>query len=213
MKKYLLFFSLILLQTAAFAYQSGDKTLGISLNTAIPCLGSDWGEFNVVNVTTGVEHDAKLGDPSLGFNIHGFYFLSQRIALGLSFGYDYFPTDRASGLELNVNTQSLHYMLLSRIYLNPQNSLQFYLPLGLGIANTRTSIEMEKTEHFQDTNWAASIGLGMEYMVSAHIGLNAEARYNYNRFKTSKFTAQQEYVKLFPQASYISYSAGLFYKF
>ncbi len=104
-------------------------------------------------------------------------------------------------------------MLLSRIYLNPQNSLQFYLPLGLGIANTRTSIEMGKTEHFQNTNWAASIGVGMEYMVSAHIGLNVEARYNYNRFKTSKFTAQQEYVKLFPQASYISYSAGLFYKF
>lgn len=213
MRKYIIAISCIFLCAAAFGYQRGDRVLGGTLNTAVPCLGSDWGEFNVFNTATGVEHDAKLGDPSLGLNVHAFYFLSPRVAVGLSFGYDYFPTDRASGLELDVNTKSLHYLFLTRIYLNPQAALKFYVPAGVGVANTRVKIDMHPAEKFQDTGFSAAVGLGTEYMIFRHMGINLEARYNYSKFDTSKWNASGQYIKLFPQASYLSYSAGLFYTF
>ena len=176
MRKYIIAISCIFLCAAAFGYQRGDRVLGGTLNTAVPCLGSDWGEFNVFNTATGVEHDAKLGDPSLGLNVHAFYFLSPRVAV-------------------------------------PQAALKFYVPVGVGVANTRVKIDMHPAEKFQDTGFSAAVGLGTEYMIFRHMGINLEARYNYSKFDTSKWNASGQYIKLFPQASYLSYSAGLFYTF
>lgn len=213
MKNFFLLVVLLLTVSSAFAYSKGDVVAGVTFTTALPLLGSDYGEFNYVNQTTWIMHDAKLGTMSKGANANVRYFLSDRVAAGAAFGYDYFAPDNASGLNMDVSTVVTHYMLFAHIYINPDGKYKFYVPLGVGAAHTRVTIGMEPDEKFVYTGFAANWGLGVERQFDERWSANVEMRYNYNAFHKNKYTVYGQYVKLYPQASYISYSMGASYKF
>lgn len=173
----------------------------INFQTAIPFLGHNLGEFDVLNKQTEVLHDAKLGDPSTGVKIDVLYSLSDKLYLGPSFEYNYFSHDKASGLELNVSTRNLITLLKFRYYFNPDSLYRVYLPIGVGIHTTEVKIE---SKAFRDTNFAFSTGLGLERYLYKNIYLNLEVKYNYNQFNT-----ENQYYKLRPRANYISYLVGI----
>lgn len=196
MKKLILL--LLLLPTYGF---SNNIVFTTNLQTAVPFLGHNLGEFDVLDKQTGALHDAKLGDPSVGVKVDVLYLLNNHIAIGPSFEYNYFAYDKASGLELNVSTRNLITLLKFRYYFNPDSLYRVYLPIGVGIHTTEVKIE---SKAFRDTNFAFNVGLGLERYLYKNIYLNLEVEYNYNQFNT-----ENQYYKLRPRANYISYLVGI----
>lgn len=188
----------------ASVYKTGDVLLGFALKSATPGLGTDWGEVNVENQTTGVAHDAKLGTPSIGAEIQALYFVTKWLALGASAGTEFFSQDLASGLGLDVSTHITNYMAVGRVYINPNHKYKVYIPFGLGAAATRMVIDMEPNEHFNYTGFATHFGAGIERGAGEHWVFGAEMRYNTNKFHRSKVNAHAEYVSVYPRANYIS---------
>lgn len=194
-------------------HQKGDIVLSAAVNTAIPFLGTDWGEFNVENKTTGVAHDAKPGDPSIGAALQGVYFMSSRLAVGASAGADYFHHDLASGVNYEVETTVWNFLALARVYINPAASYRFYVPLAAGIGHLKTDLEIRPHEKFHYTGFSAHAGLGVEKSLNDCWGLAFEARYNYNSFHKTKTAQNGDVFRLYPRLNYISYSLRADYRF
>lgn len=173
----------------------------INFQTAVPFLGHNLGEFDVLNKQTGALHDAKLGDPSVGVKVDVLYLLNKHIAIGPSFEYNYFAYDKASGLELDVSTRNLIGLLKLRYYFNPNSAYRIYLPIGIGVHHTKVKIT---SEAFRDTNIAFNVGLGLERKLYDNLYVNLEVKYNYNEFRV-----ENQYYKLRSRANYISYLVGI----
>lgn len=217
MKNIMLALCLIVLPLAVRAavhetYQRGDIVAGVGVKSSTPGLGTDWGEFNVDNRTTGVAHDAKLGNHSIGADVQGVYFLNEWLAAGVSLGDEYFPRERASGLDKKVSTRIHNYMALARVYLTPNQPCKVYIPVAVGVADISAAVYMREKERFNYTGFASHFGLGVERFMDEHWLLGAEMRYNYNRFHRAKDTSEG-YVQVYPSANYISFSLRAGYRF
>lgn len=197
----------------AYPYKTGDVLVGFALKSATPGLGTDWGEVNVENQTTGIAHDAKLGTASIGAEAQVLYFVAPWLALGASAGTEFFSQDLASGLALDVSTHITNYMAVGRAYVNPSDKYRVYVPFGLGAAVTHMVIDMEPNEHFNYTGFATHLGLGIERSMDECWVLGAEMRYNTNRFHRSKINSHGEYVHVYPRANYISLLLRAGYRF
>lgn len=194
-------------------HRPGEWNIGVGLKTSTPGLGTDWGEFNVLNYTTGVEHDAKPGITSGGFDIQILYFLTEWLAGGLSFGDEYFDYDVASGINMDVDTRVNNFLALVRIFLNPSQKYKWYIPLAVGLGHVMTGIDMQPEESFHYTGFSGHIGLGLERFLNEHWSLAAELRYNHNQFHNTQTNARGENYRVYPKLNYFSLSVRTDYRF
>lgn len=217
MKKLTLILSclIFLLPANAFAagYKQGDVLLNISVTTAYPLLGSWRGEYDVIDQTNGIKHDAKLGDWSIGGDLNLSYFFSPHFSAGLHVSDNDFPDRIASGVERNVGTYIVNTMFLMRYYFNPEDKIKVYIPAAIGAAFITARIEMDKKERFTDTGFAFHIGIGAEYYFNDKYGVALETRYNHNTFNSKKTTGKGYRIWLHPRANYESLVLRLFRKF
>lgn len=196
-----------------FTHKAGEVALGLGVKSSTPGLGTDWGEFNIENRTTGVAHDAKPGTASIGGDLQAVYFVNPWLAVGASVGDEYFDHDIASGVEKDVDTRVINALFLTRVYINPQSRYKVYVPLAVGMARIDSHVEMEPGEHFKYTGFAAHAGVGVEQIFSEHWALAFEARYNYNKFHRTLTNAHNEVYRVYPSINYISMSLRLDYRF
>lgn len=56
------------------------------------------GEVNIRDITAGVEHDSKLGEPGLGMEVQALYFVHPRVAVGVEASQEWFTKELSSGL-------------------------------------------------------------------------------------------------------------------
>lgn len=195
------------------AYQAGDIVVGLGLKTSSPGLGTDWGEFNVENKTSGTAHDAKPGEPSLGIDIQAAYFLTQWLAVGISLGDEYFDHEVASGVNMGVDTRVYNYLFLTRVFLNPNQKFKVYVPLAVGAADISSRIYMHPKETFDYRGFAAHAGLGVARVLNERWGWAFEMRYNYNKFHRTRGNARGEVYRIYPNLNYVSMSLRADYRF
>lgn len=185
------------------SYESKNIAVSVGASTAIPFLGGYLGEFDVLDKNTGVLHDAKLGKQSIGYSVSVLYFLNKHIALGPVFSQDYFPYDKASGLNKEVKTNVQSVGLLTNTYILTGNSFYMYIPVMLGYSKTKSTIKFNETKEFSDDGFSFYAGIGIEKYINKDIAIYFETGYNYNRFKFE----DTEY-KIGKNANYISYTLG-----
>lgn len=195
---------LFLLYSSANAYTKGDIAVGASFKTATPFLGSYLGEFDVLNKNTGVLHDAKLGKQSVGGNFSASYFVTDTFSVGPTVLFDWFPYDKASGLNQEVKTSIFGFGLLSQLYIIDLDQWLFYVPLMVGYSKVTATIKTPDELKFTDRGFAFYSGFGIERHIADNITLYFEALYNYNCFKFEN----ADY-KLGNNANFISYSIGV----
>ena len=196
-----------------FTHKAGEVALGLGVKSSTPGLGTDWGEFNIENRTTGVAHDAKPGTPSIGGDLQAVYFVNPWLAVGASVGDEYFDHDIASGVEKDIDTSIKNGLFLVRVYANPQSRYKVYFPLAVGVARIDSRSDLSPAEHFKYTGFAAHAGVGVERLLSETWGLALEARYNYNKFHRTLTNAHNEVYRVYPSINYISMSLRLDYRF
>lgn len=201
------------LWSQTFVHQRGEWTVGVGVKTSTPGLGTDWGEFNVDNQTMGVSHDAKPGLTSIGMDAQVLYYFSKWVAAGVSFGDEYFDYDIASGLNMDVDTRVNNFLLVGRIFLNPDQKYKVYIPMAAGIGHIMAEIDMQPEEQFHYTGFAGHIGLGVERLLNDRWGLSAELRYNYNKFHDTQVNGHAERIYVYPALNYISLSFRADYRF
>lgn len=206
-------FTAFSLQAENYSYKKGDIVGEAAFKTSFPMLGTWLGEVMVSNDTTGVEHDAKLGDLSTGIDLRVLYFLSARTAVGVHVGGEMFDPDLASGLDEFFSTGIANYMFTARYYFNPQDKFKFYIPFSIGIASTKIEIEMAQKEEFSDVGFALNTGVGFDYFMKDNWGLGFELRYNHNTFDDTETTSEGYSVHLYPRTNYFSSSFRVFTKF
>ena len=51
------------------------------------------GEVNIRDITAGVEHDSKLGEPGLGMEVQALYFVHPRVAVGVEASQEWFAEE------------------------------------------------------------------------------------------------------------------------
>lgn len=195
------------------SFQAGDVVLGLGIKSATPGLGTDWGEFNIVNKTTGVAHDAKPGISSLGGELQAMYFLTSWLGMGLSVADEYFDHDISSGVNMDVDTRVYNYLFLSRIFLNTQQTYKWYIPLAIGVADISARVDMNPKERFDYTGFAAQTGLGVTRFFNEAWAWAFEMRYNYNKFHATQTNARGEVYHVYPRLNYISVSLRVDYRF
>lgn len=110
-------------------------------------------------------------------------------------GYSYTTTDYGYipySSRLKVNANSFQFMLAGRITLNPQDDFRLYLPLGIGIQNTRVKYDLQfnmKNANFYSSgskkysSTAYYIGVGLEKELEGNDLIGLEARYHSFSFK------------------------------
>lgn len=208
MKKIIAFLCCVFLfcvSVSAAPYKAGDKLVTFGLKTAIPALGTDWGEVNIENQSRYMCHDAKLGTMSIGAEAQALYFITNRFAAGVSVGAEFFSQDRASGWEQDVSSFIANYMAVARVYINPEDTYRVYIPVAVGAASTRLTVDMQPNEHFYYTGFATHFGVGVERSLSERGALGLEVRYNTNRFHDSKYIANGDRVTIYPRTNYVSF--------
>ena len=186
------------------AYEANDKILSVGAILSPVELGSDWGEVNVEDLSRYMAHDAKLGEPGVGFEVQAFYFLNPHVAVGVDLSHEWFLKEVSSGWYVNGWTHQQRYMLASRIYANPEAPYKVYLALGGGVALTKMTMEFTTEESFKDTGFGYYAGLGVEKKWGKHWGLGLEARYNGNDFDVSRRVGNNDLVHIYRQANFLS---------
>ena len=194
-------------------YQAGDVVFGAGIKSATPGLGTDWGEFNVVNKTTGVAHDAKPGITSIGGELQGVYFVNPWLAVGESVSEEYFDHDVVSGVNMDVDTRIYNYLLLARVFINPSQKYKVYFPVGVGVGHISSRIDMDPAERFNYTGFAAQAGVGVSRFLNEIWSLAFELRYNYNKFHATETNDRGEVYRVYPGVNYVSISLRLDYRF
>lgn len=213
-----LFMFLLSLNTCVWAgaepaFHKGDIVVGLGIKSTTPGLGTDWGEFNVENKTTGVAHDAKPGDTSLGGELQALYFVTPWLGLGVSGAEEYFDHDVASGVNMDVDTRIYNYLFLARVFLNPTQKYKVYIPLALGGATISARIDMSPSERFNYSGFAGHAGLGVTRFFNENWAWAFEMRYNCNNFHATKTNARQEVYRVYPGLNYVSATFRIDYRF
>ena len=216
MKKGLLALCICWCALGAHAYEKGDVTIGLAAVYSPLALGTDFGEMNVDDQALNVSHDAKLGKPGLGGEVQALYFVSPRVGVGVSFTDQYFSRDLSSGWRLDTRTRMRNYMAVGHVILTTGRKYQFYIPLGIGMAQTDFSVDFgplgDNKEHFKYNGFAYYAGLGVEKEINAHFSWGVEARYNGNRFHDSTARTNGDHVVVYPRANFLSVLARVIYR-
>ena len=194
------------------SYAAKDVLFSVGFLVSPVELGSDWGEVNVQNATLDMTHDAKLGEPGLGFDLQAFYFLHPRLALGLDFSSEWFLEEYSSGWWVDGATQQQRYFAAARIFINPEDSYKLYLALGAGIAHTKMTMEFDSQEDFKDTGFGYYAGIGVEKQLGPHWAIGLEARYNGNKFDDTHLAHNGNIMHVYKQANYLSAVLRMNYK-
>ncbi len=207
-KTLLLIVALILSGVRLYAYESNQVALSLGAIYSPLEIGTDYGEVNVDDTTTGESHDTKLGKPGFGGEIQALYFLSPRVGVGLSFSDQYFASDLSSGWYVNNHTRMQNYMVVGHIFLTPNSSYKLYIPLGIGAAHTTYTKDFssmaDRKYHFSYTGFAYHVGIGVEKEIAKHWNLGLEGRYNGNRFHDSATRTNGHHITVYPRANFFS---------
>lgn len=162
------------------------------------------GEVNIRDITAGVEHDSKLGEPGLGMEVQALYFVHPRVAVGVEASQEWFTKELSSGWWVDGKTSQQRYLLATRWYVNPQSKTKVYAALGGGLAHTKISLDFSPEEEFSYTGFGYYAGLGIERSLNAHWSVELEMRYNGNKFHDEKQIANGDYMEVSHQANYLS---------
>lgn len=179
----------------------GAKYRGDSLSCGV---GERLGEVNIRDITAGVEHDSKLGEPGLGMEVQALYFVHPRVAVGVEASQEWFAEELSSGWWVDGKTSQRRYLLATRWYVNPQSKTKVYAALGGGLAHTKISLDFSPEEEFSYTGFGYYAGLGIERSLNAHWSVELEMRYNGNKFHDEKQIANGDYMEVSHQANYLS---------
>ncbi len=185
-------------------YQAQDWVLSMGGIISPVELGSDWGEVNVENITAGITHDAKLGEPGVGIDLQALYFVNPRLAVGAEFSQEWFLEELSSGWWVDGKTSQQRYLLAARVYLNPQSRAKVYAALGGGLAHTKISIDFSPEADFSYTGFGYYVGLGLDYALNHRWSLGAEMRYNGNKFHDKQTLANGDLAQVYRQANYLA---------
>ena len=208
MRKTLLTCLLICVACGLSAYESGQFSVGLGAVYSPLEVGTEFGEINIDNTTTGVSHDAKLGKPGIGGELQALYFLNPYIGLGISFADQYFASDLSSGWYVHNHARMQHYMGVGHIFLTPKSTYKVYLPLGIGAAHTDFvqdfSPRGDCKHHFKYTGFSYYVGVGIEREITSHWNIGFETRYNRNKFHASSTALNGDHLAAYPRANFFS---------
>lgn len=159
MKKLFLTLALTIMCTAASFAQKGTSAVGINLG-----------------YTIGLNDGTKVNNFGLGAKYQ--YNFTDAFRGELEFTYDF----KDKGLSFMNYGVNLHYLI------NCSESFKVYPIVGLGAATAKLSVDGfyddEDDEYYDGgsaskTHFSFNVGVGGEYLVSEHIGVSLEVKYQY----------------------------------
>lgn len=213
--------------------KAGDQTVSVFLGAAAPLQGSGVYSEDILGDTVGNE-ELDWGDGAVSYGVQYMYAVSDKFAFGLeymgnSFGdadYErsYFLDTSNWGKEELESKMDVHnFMVAGRFTANPANDIRFYIPLGLGLASAKATLDYEGSimlggllDHESDstsatsTSFAYYLGLGLEGNFNENWIWGVEGRYSAFTFDYGKFDGSDKGTK---NLSYFSLLFKVAYKF
>lgn len=152
MKKLFLVLALTIMCSVASFAQKGTSAVGINLGYGI-----------------GLNDGTKVNNFGLGAKYQ--YNFTDAFRGEVDFTYDF----KDKGLSFMNYGVNLHYLF------NCSESFKVYPIVGLGAATAKLSVEDYYGEEASasETRFSFNVGVGGEYLVSEHIGISLEVKYQY----------------------------------
>lgn len=196
---------------SAQGIEKGDQMVSVFLGSAAPLNDSGVSSVSVTGDNFG-EETLDWGDASTSYGVQYMYALTPHFALGAEYNgnnfgdaeyeWEYF-VDRDNWGEREVNSKMdvQNFMVAGRYTFNPQANVRFYIPLGLGVASSKATFELDEvidmagrfdrtndSESKRSTSFTYYVGLGLEGTFSQNWIWGVEGRYQGFQFDYGKFS-------------------------
>ncbi len=213
--------------------KAADQMVSVFLGGSAPLQQSGIYSEDVLGDPIGNE-ELEWGDGAASYGVQYLYAVSDQFAFGLeymgnSFGeaeYErsyFFDASNWGKEELESKMNVNNFMVAGRFTANPASRVRFYIPVGLGLASAKATLDYEGSlmnsgtlEHASDSSSASStsfayyLGLGLEGDFNENWIWGVEGRYSAFTMDYGKFDGS-DYGK--EDLSYFSLLFKLSYKF
>ena len=127
-------------------------------------------------------HDGKrfdLGDTGWTAGLGFYRNISRVVTVGLDGNYAQFGDGDKMADGSYLRTGAATGLLAGRVNFFPRHSTRLYIPAGIGISHVfvRQNKADNSHETFTSTNWAAMLGLGLEFDLDEDVIFGLEGRY------------------------------------
>lgn len=191
--------------------KAGDQMVSVFLGGAASLQDSGVESQSITGDPIGNE-TLDWGDGAVSYGLQYMYAITPNFAIGAeytgnNFGeaeYErkYFASARDWGeSEIDSKMDVHNFMIAGRYTFNPQDNTRFYIPLGLGIAASKATFDLEETismgglvdhesdsVHKSSTSFAYYLGLGVEGNFNENWIWGVEGRYHAFTFDYGKFS-------------------------
>ena len=196
---------------SAQGIEKGDQMVSVFLGSAAPLNDSGVSSVSVTGDNFG-EETLDWGDASTSYGVQYMYALTPHFALGAEYNgnnfgdaeyeWEYFVNrDNWGEREVNSKMDVQNFMVAGRYTFNPQANVRFYIPLGLGVASSKATFELDEvidmagrfdrtndSESKRTTSFTYYVGLGLEGTFSQNWIWGVEGRYQGFQFDYGKFS-------------------------